>query len=84
MFTKTNNMKQIFLNGTATRLFFSDKVSFDDVFEWIQEQVMFSDKNIFNLNEQRSCSVNNHIDGICISGDEDLKIISIETVKTIL
>ncbi len=77
-------MKQLFINGNATTLFFSKNASFDDIFEWIQEQVMFSDSNIFNLNEQHSCSVNNSIDGICINGDEDLKQVTIEEITPII
>lgn len=77
-------MKQIFINGNSTTLFFSEKASFDDIFEWVQEQVMFSDTNIFCLNEQHSCSVSNHIDGMCISGDEDLKTVTIETITPII
>tara|TARA_X000000368_G_C22438957_1_gene453825 strand:- start:125 stop:358 length:234 start_codon:yes stop_codon:yes gene_type:complete len=77
-------MKQIFINGNSTTLFFSEKASFDDIFEWVQEQVMFSDTNLFCLNEQHSCSVSNHIDGMCISGDEDLKTVTIETITPII
>ena len=77
-------MKQLFINGTATTLFFSKESSFDDIFEWVQEQVMFSSSNLFNLNEQHSCSVNNSIDGISINGDEDLKIITIEDIIPII
>jgi len=77
-------MKNLFVNGNSTTLFFSEKASFDDIFEWVQEQVMFSDTNIFDLNEQHSCSVSNHWDGMCISGDEDLKIVSIETITPII
>ena len=79
-------MKQLFISGNATGLFFSKESSFDDIFEWVQEQVMFPETstNIFNLNEQYSCSVNNCIGGISISGDEDDKVINIEDVKTIL
>jgi len=77
-------MKQIFINGNSTTLFFSEKASFDDIFEWVQVQVMFSDTNIFCLNEQHSCSVSNHIDGMCISGDEDLKTVTIETITPII
>ena len=77
-------MKQLFVNGNATTLFFSKEASFDDIFEWVQEQVMFDSHNIFCLNEQYSCSVNNSIEGICISGDEDLKQITIEDIAPIL
>lgn len=80
-------MKQLFISGNATNLFFSKEASFDDIFEWVQEKVMFNSEistNIFNLNEQYSCSVNCCVGGICISGDEDYKVINIEDVKTIL
>ena len=81
---KETHMKQLFINGNSTTLFFSEKASFDDIFEWVQEQVMFSDTNIFSLNEQRSCSVSNAIDGMCISGDEDFKRVTIETMTPII
>ena len=77
-------MKQLFVNGNATTLFFSKEASFDDIFEWVQEQVMFDSHNTFCLNEQYSCCVNNSIEGICISGDEDLKQITIEDIAPIL
>lgn len=79
-------MKQLFVNGNATTLFFNKESSFNDIFEWVQEQVMFNPQNIFLLNEQHSCSVSNSIieNGMCISGDEDLKQITIEDVKPIL
>jgi len=77
-------MKQLFLNGNATYFFFSKDSSLDDIFEWVQEQAMFDSRNIFNLNEQRSCSVTNTIAyGICISGDEDFKQITIEDITPI-
>ncbi len=77
-------MKQLFVDGNATTLFFSKDCSFDHIFQWVQEQVIFDSKNIFNLNEQHCCSVSNSIDGICISGDEDLKQITVENIIPIL
>ena len=77
-------MKQLFINNNATTLFFSEDSSFDDIFEWVQEQVMFSQTNIFNLNEQHSCSVSNSTEGMCISGDEDLKQVTIEQITPII
>ena len=78
-------MKQLFLNGTATTLFFSKNSSFYDIFEWVQEQAMFLESNLFNLNQQHSCSVNNSLNGgIYISGDEDLKTVTIEEITPIL
>ena len=50
----------------------------------VQEQAMFDSQNIFNLNEQHSCSVSNSIDGMCISGDEDLKQITVKDITPIL
>jgi len=73
-------MKQLFVNGNATDFFFSKDSNFDDIFDWVHEQAMFDSKNIFNLNEQHSCSVSNSVDGICISGDEDFKEITIEDI----
>jgi len=78
-------MKQLFINGNATTLFFSKDSSFDDVFEWVSEQAMFSESNTFNLNEQHSCSVSNSLnEGMCISGDEDLVMITIEDITPIM
>lgn len=73
-------MKQLIIDGKPTQFFFDLTTSFDDIFEWIQERVMFDfENNVFRLNEQHSCSCSNHIDGgISISGDEDLKIITID------
>jgi hypothetical protein len=76
-------MKQLFVNGNATDFFFSKDSNFDDIFDWVHEQAMFDSKNIFNLNEQHSCSVSNSVDGICISGDEDFKEITIEDIAPI-
>lgn len=77
-------MKRLFINGKASDLFFSNQASFDDIFEWVQEQAMFDSQNIFNLNEQHSCSVSNSIDGMWITGDEDSKEITIEQIETII
>jgi len=77
-------MKQLFINGDATNLFFSKESSFDDIFEWVEKQVMFGSQNIFNLNEKRSCSVDKYEDGISIIGDEDAKQVTIEDIIPIL
>lgn len=77
-------MKRLFINGKASDLFFSKESSFDDIFEWVQEQAMFDSQNIFDLNEQHSCSVSNSIDGMWITGDEDSKEITIEQIETII
>jgi len=77
-------MKQLFVNGNATTLFFSKDSSFDDIFEWVQEKAMFDSQNIFNLNEQHSCGVSNSIGGMRICGDEDLKEITVENITPIL
>jgi len=78
-------MKQLFKNGNSTTLFFSEKSTFDDVFEWVQEQVMFSDDNLFNLSEQHSCFVENSGDGdIWVCGDEDSITLTIEKLTPIL
>ena len=77
-------MKQLFINGTASTLFFSEKSSFDDIFEWIQER-LFLDNHFLNLNEQHSCSANNSFNSsIVISGDEDRVVITIEEITPIL
>ena len=77
-------MKQLFINGNATNFFFSKYSTFDDIIKWVCEQAIFDSRNIFNLNEQHSCSVSNSIDEIFINGDEDLKQITIEDIKPIL
>ena len=77
-------MKQLFVNGKATVLFFNSTASYDDIFEWVHEKVMFSEDNIFNLNEQHSCSVNSSDEGILICGDEDCVKIVIENIVPIL
>tara|TARA_R100000005_G_C4950069_1_gene170951 strand:+ start:509 stop:742 length:234 start_codon:yes stop_codon:yes gene_type:complete len=76
-------MKQLFIDGNSTEIFFSKNASFNDVFEWIEEEVIFSESNIFNLNEKHSCDVSTHIDCILISGDEDLKTITIQEINPI-
>jgi len=77
-------MFQIFLNDHPTQLFFSLTSSRESIIEHLSELVMFDSRNIFNLNEQRSCSVSPSLIGdIHISGDEDSKILTIEKVKPI-
>ena len=77
-------MQQLFLNGKATTLFFSDTVSYDDIFEWVQDQ-LYDQTNLFNLNEQHSCTPNNSFDGsIAIYGDKDHAVITIENITPIL
>jgi hypothetical protein len=78
-------MKQLFINGNASTLFFSEKSSFDDIFEWVQERLFLDKTNLFNLNEQHSCSVNNSFNSsIVISGDEDRVVITIEEITPIM
>ncbi len=78
-------MKRLVTNGIKTDFFFSEKSSFDDIFEWVSHQVMFGSRNLFNLNERHSCSVSNGLDSsITISGDEDLIKVEIEEVNPIL
>ena len=78
-------MKQLFINGKASTLFFSEKSSFDDIFEWVQERLFLDKTNLFNLNEQHSCSVNNSFNSsIVISGDEDRVVITIEEITPIM
>ena len=78
-------MKQLFINGNASTLFFSEKSSFDDIFEWIQERLFLDKTNLFNLNEQHSCSANNSFNSsIVISGDEDRVVITIEEITPIM
>ena len=76
-------MKQLFIDGNATTLFFNKETGFDDIFEWIWQDVLLNSSNTFNLNEQHSCSVVKRLDGIWIKGDEDLKEITIEEITPI-
>lgn len=79
-------MKQLVLDDdTPSQIFFNDYTPFDDIFEWVQQMAMFDKKNIFNLNEQHSCSVepNMRDNTFTISGDEDYRELSLETITPI-
>ena len=78
-------MKQLFINGNATTLFFSAESNFVNVFEWVFESVLFSEDNLFNLNEKHSCSVTTTPQcEILISGDEDSIELTLEPIIPIL
>ncbi len=78
-------MKRLIFNGNKTEFFFSGNSSYDDIFDWVSSQAMFGSKNLFDLNEQHSCSVSNGLDSsLTISGDEDLIKVEIEEVNPIL
>tara|TARA_R110001599_G_scaffold22350_2_gene82488 strand:+ start:1479 stop:1712 length:234 start_codon:yes stop_codon:yes gene_type:complete len=77
-------MKQLFINGKASDLFFSKQASFESIFEWVKLEVILNTTNPFNLNEQHSCSTSIHSNTICISGDEDSKEITIEQIEAII
>ena len=70
-------------NNTPLQIFFKDDTSFEDIFDWVNFMAMFNHTNVFNLNEQFSCSVEPNETEITfvISGDEDYRELSIETIK---
>jgi hypothetical protein len=70
-------------NNTPLQIFFKDDTSFEDIFDWVNFMAMFNHINIFNLNEQFSCSVepNETENTFVISGDEDYRELSLETIK---
>ena len=70
-------------NNTPLQIFFKDDTSFEDIFDWVNFMAMFNHTNVFNLNEQFSCSVetNETENTFVISGDEDYSELSIETIK---
>jgi|15BtaG_2_1085339.scaffolds.fasta_scaffold22461_3 hypothetical protein len=76
-------MKQLIDDNTPLQIFFKDDERFEDIFEWIRDMAMFNHINIFNLNEQFSCSVepNKRDNTFVISGDEDYRELSLETIK---
>lgn len=77
-------MKRLLINGNQTNFLFSKESKFNDIFEWITEQLMYSNDNIFELNEAHSCFTYEDGNNISISGDEDYKLITIEEIKPIL
>jgi hypothetical protein len=77
-------MKQLFINGEATTLFFDESSSFEFILGWVKKRVGSLGENIFNLSEQHSCSASGDEDGeILIRGDEDSLTITIETITPI-
>ena len=77
-------MKRLFINGEGSDLFFSKKASFESIFEWVRLEVIINEENPFNLNERNSCITFIHSNTICISGDEDIKEITIEQIEVII
>jgi hypothetical protein len=73
-------MKQLFINGKATILFFNDGDSNERIAEWINFRMHDID-NPFNLNEKWSARVEHMIDDtIHIVGDEDSVLITLEKI----
>lgn len=68
------------------QVFFSDSASDISILSWIVEETVFGKDNIFSLNEQHSCTVEPRVrDGVFfISGDEDLKTLTLEEIKPIV
>ena len=79
-------MRQLFLDEEPLQVFFSESTSFTDIHTWTIEQVIFNKDNIFSLNEQHSCYIkpNERDLKFIISGDEDLKILTLEEIKTVI
>ena len=79
-------MKQLFLDDEPMQVFFNGNVKFTNLLQWVIDQTIFSKDNIFSLNEQHSCVVRpNERDMLfIISGDEDLKSLTFEEIKSIL
>jgi len=76
-------MKQLFINGKATTLFFNDEDSNERIAEWINFRMHDSD-NPFNLNEDWSARADHMFDDtIHISGDEDMVEITLEKLTPI-
>jgi hypothetical protein len=77
-------MKRLFIDERPTEFFFNNETSHDEIFEWVEEAVMFPPGNIFKLNEKHSCVISKEVNCVCISGDEDYKEVTIETVVPII
>ena len=62
-----------------------DSTSDFSILSWIVEETIFGKDNIFSLNEQHSCTVEHgvRISEFIISGDEDLKTLTLEEIKPI-
>ena len=73
-------MKQLFIREKATTLFFKDSTPFNDILNWVENEVIFNESNIFNLNERHSCDTSSCGDEIFICGDEDSVVITLEKV----
>lgn len=76
-------MKQLFIAGKATTLFFKDEDTNEQIAEWINFRMHDYD-NPFNLNEDWSAKADHMIDdSIHIVGDEDMVEITIEKITPI-
>lgn len=75
-------MKRLVINGEPSELFFEENATQDEIFIWVAKQ-MLNKKNLFELNEQHSCSISCPAKNfISIYGDEDSMDIEIENIKT--
>ena len=73
-------MKQLFLNGQPTTVFFNEERTLEEIVLWIEKQ-MEDTQNLFNLNEAHSCKVMLFYNTeIRIIGDEDYEAITLEKV----
>ena len=76
-------MKQLFIREKETTLFFKDSTPFNGILDWVENEVMFNESNIFNLNERHSCDTSSCGLEIFICGDEDSIVLTLETVNTV-
>lgn len=77
------NLRQLFVNGKATTMFFTD--STDLICEWFNDPLSSNiEDHIPFLNEAWSCSATKGGENeITISGDEDLVELVLEEVKSV-
>ena len=72
-------MKQLFFNDKPTTLFFNQNEEIENICHWVNFNI-----HLFELNEQNSCVAIISTDNeIVITGDEDLKVLTIEEITPI-
>jgi len=74
-------MKQLFINGDATTIFFNSSVSLERILNWVEDEINFNiSNNIFNLSEPQTCGADIEEGVITIWGDEDSLTLTIEEI----
>ena len=63
-------MKQLFVNGKATTLFFEDTATTEDICDWLSINA-HTGNDMINLNEPHTAKFESDGDTIFVSGDED-------------